>query len=49
MEILHLVQSLLFLDLKPLASHLLWLYSPVVSDLTGASKDMLSPDVAHSF
>ena len=31
------------------SSHLLWLYSPVVSDLAGASKDMLSPDVAHSF
>ena len=31
------------------SSHLLWLYSPVVSDLAGAFKDMLSPDVAHSF
>ena len=29
--------------------HRLWLYSPVVSDLAGASKDMLSHDVAHSF
>ena len=31
------------------SSHLLWLYSPVESDLAGASRDMLSPDVAHSF
>ena len=31
------------------SSHLLRLFSPVVLDLAGASKDMLSPDVAHSF
>ena len=31
------------------SSHLLWLYSPVVSDLAEASKDWLSPDVTHSF
>ena len=32
------------------SSHVLWLSSPVVSDLAGASKDMRTrDDVAHSF